>query len=932
MKRQQPPATTGFVRNEVDTITIGRGNATPPRTHLEPPVSTATTMPAGSADDLLLKVTPPRVPRNLLTRPRLLANDENLLERQVILVQAPAGFGKTSLLAQWRLEHLAHGVVVAWMSAQARDDVQRFAQALTMSVRVAAGRPTFGHTLLDAAPQAGLEGFTIWLAELAHTALNVVLVIDAADHLPPESREALVYILHNAPPNLRIVVAARPDEPLGVEDLVAYGHCLVLGPSTLRFQLEETLELVRSRLGTRIDNDTAARLHELTEGWPLGLQLALTVLAAAKDPRAEVAAMATHSGELRDHLVGLLLANLAPEDVDFLVRISILDYLHADLCRAVTGLDDAAARLEAMSRDTPVFVTAEKGDWLRFHTMAREVLRKHFEALPKKQQVDLHGRASAWYAGHGHLESAARHALASGQKAKAYELAERGLYEAFVTRGRQGAVQEWLALLPDAELARRPRLLLAGAWSLALSDRHEEAGRLVARILEQPDVDDTLRCECALILGGAAIFADEPDRFAELHDPWAEAPPLRDPLLLRIHANRTAFRTLLEGEPALARLRQQQAPLGYFDGALAYVNRWGEFIVGLSYLWEGQPLLAENLLHPTLASSEAELGRRNPSTCMLAALLAAAVWERDRPAEATALLANRLDVLERHGLPETTLLAYRTLARIAISQGEDHRAQELLTAMHAVGVARHLPRLRVASLLDQVRMHARRFRADTCRALCGQIDTLLAEPGLPEGALWRRSVDVLRDLAHGHAAIAAQDWRAGLEPLARAAAAAQKIQQTRLLIEIQALRAYALDRCGEKAQGTLRELMDLARSYGLLRVFADSHPALEEWVRETSRAGDADTAVHAPVAAPVPAPRQPAPARMIPSTALTPKEREVVTLLARNLSNKEIGLAMQVGEETIKWHVKNLFAKLDAGTRKQVVQRAHILGLLEPGT
>jgi len=897
-------------------------------TALAPPI------PYGFAEDLLLKVTPPRVPRHLLARPRLMAGAEALRDRPVILVQAPAGFGKTSLLAQWRLEHLAHGAVVAWVSAQARDDVQRLVQAFALAVRVAAGRPTFGHTLLDVEPPPGLEGVTSWLAELAHAALNVVLVVDTAEHLPPASLEALAYVLRNAPPNLRVVVAARSDTSLDVGDLVDYGHALVVGPAMLCFRLEETIELARGRLGARVDPDTAARLHDVTEGWPLGLQLALTILASAKDLRAEVAAMASHAGEVRDHLVGLLLANLAPADVDFLVRISVLDNLQPALCRAVTGVEDAAARLEAMGRDTPVFVAAEHGDWLRIHTLARDVLRARFEALPDKERKALHKRAAAWHSEHGQLEAAGRHALSAGQASMAYELAERSLYDSIVTRGRQGDVFAWLAHIPQPELDRRPRLLLAAAWSLATSDRHVEAGRLVQRILQHSEVDDPLRCECALILGGAAIFADEPDRFADLHDPWAESPPLQDPLMLRVHANRTAIRALLEGEPALARLRQQRAPGGHFDGKLAYVNRWGEFIVGLSYLWEGQALLAENLLHPTLAGAESELGRRSAFTCMIAAVLAAAMWERNRPAEAAALLANRLDVLERHGLPETVVLAYRTLARIAISQDEEHRALELYGAMHAVGVARNLPRLRVASLLDQVRLHARRYHADACRTLCAQIDAFLDDPDLAQGRLWRRSVDVLRALAHGYAALAAREWRQALTPLGRAEDLARGMQQTRFVLEIQALRAWALDQCGERAADAMREALDVSRSYGLQRVFADAHPDLEAWMLN---AGQVASTAPGAAATPPPAPH-PAPARETPvprasaSTALTPKEREVVALLARNLSNKEIGLAMQVGEETVKWHVKNLFAKLDAGTRKQVVQRAHILGLLDAGS
>ena len=850
----------------------------------------------------------------------------------MILVQAPAGFGKTLLLAQWRLEHLSRGAAVAWLSAQARDDPRRLVQSLALAVRVGSGRPTFGHTLLEATEQDGLEGITIWLAELAHAALDVVLVVDEADRLPAASREALAYLLRNAPPNLRTIVAARTDCQLDVDDLVAYGQCIEVGQATLRFRLDETMELVRSQLAMDVDNDTAARLHELTEGWPLGLQLALSAIAAGADARTAVSGMAGRGGELRDHLVGVLLANLDPVDVDFLTRTAILEHLHPDLCRAVTGSDDAPERLARLSGETPVFIVGEQSDWLRMHRLARETLRQRFAALPPSQQAQCHAGAAGWFDEHGLLESAARHALRAGLHDRAYELAERSLYESIMKHGRQGAVLEWLVHLPADEIDRRPRLLLAAAWSLALSERHEEAERLVARLASQ-GIDDALRCECALILGAAAIFADEPDRFAELHDPWAEAPPLEDPVLLHVHANRTAYRTLLEGEPALARLRQQQAPRGDFMDALGYVGRWGELIIGLTYLWEGQTLLAEKLLQPALASDESELGRRSRLACMLAALLAAAVWERDQPEEAAALLADRLDVLERSGLPEALLLAYRTMARIAVAEGAEHRAIELLGAMDAVGSARGLPRLRVASLSDQVRMHARRFRSQTCRDLCERIDVLLADPSLPQGPRWRRSTTILRDLALGYAAIAAQDWRGALEPLARVDDIAQALRQGRLHIEVLGLRAFVLDRCGERSQPLLREAVDLARAYGLMRVFDDAHPDLGDLVRKLTGAGS-DAGLGASVASP-PAQRA-LPERALPKPAtrpgmvLTAKEREVLDLLARNLSNKEIGRAMQAGETTIKWHVKNLFGKLDAGTRKEVVHRARILGLLPP--
>jgi len=882
------------------------------------------------ADDLLLRITPPRVPRHQVARPRLRSDHERLGGFPLILVQAPAGYGKTSLLAQWRREHLAQGRVVAWLSVQPSDDEMRLVQGLALAVRAAAGRPTFGHTVLEAAMPAGLEAVTVWLAEVAHSALDMVLIVDEADRLPPATRDALAYLLRNAPPNLRAVVAARTDCHFEIDDLITYGGATRIGPAELSFRLDETIELVRARFGTRVDRDTAARLHELAEGWPLGLQLAVTVMAAGGDPQAEVSVPSAQGGVLHDRFVNLLLANLDGADVAFLTRIAILDLLHPELCAAVAHTADAGERLARLARDTPVFAADEGSDWLRMHALARDELRRRFSQLPTSEQATLHGRAAEGLAARGLFEAAALHALAAGHREAAYELAERSLYESLMTRGGQGAVLEWLERLPSDEVDRRPRLLLAAAWSLALSERHDEASRFIDRILARDGADAALRCECALIQSGAAVYADDPDRFAALHDPWASDPPLTDPMLLQVHANRSAFRSLLDGEPALARLRQQHAPRGGRGEAQGYLGRWGDFIVGLSYLWEGQVLLAEKLLRPTLARAEGDLGRRSPFTCMLAAVLAAAIWERN-DSEAGALLANRLDVLERT-LPETVLLGYRTMARVAAAEGAENRALELLGALDATGLARGLPRLRIASLTEQVRLHARRFRAETCRDLCARIDSQLAAPDAPQGPLWRRNAVLLREAALAYAAIAAQEWRRAAELLARADALAQGVKLARLHIELLGLRAWVLDRCGEKSLPLLREAADVAAAYGLERVFDDAHPGLGDWARQALADGTAPAPIGpGPLAAPIGSAR-PAPrghARAVPNMVLTPKEREVLELLERNLSNKEIGLAMQVGEETIKWHMKNLFAKLDAGTRKQVVQRARLLGLLD---
>jgi LuxR family maltose regulon positive regulatory protein len=250
-------------------------------------------------------------------------------------------------------------------------------------------------------------------------------------------------------------------------------------------------------------------------------------------------------------------------------------------------------------------------------------------------------------------------------------------------------------------------------------------------------------------------------------------------------------------------------------------------------------------------------------------------------------------------------------------------------------VGRRLPRLCVASLAEQVRLHAGRYRTQTCDALVQRIDEIVVRESPRHGPLWHRPVAMLQALSRAHALVAARRWPESLEALAVALEQANAMKLGRYRIEIMVLQAYGLEQTGGQGRTLLLEAMNLANTFSLTRTLADAHPAIADWMRRVSEeaALEGRPVQAIPSARVVPLPVRPptdAP-RAVPSVVLTPKEREILELLGRNLSNKEIALAMSVGEETVKWHLKNLFDKLDASSRKHAVRRALVLGLLEGG-
>jgi LuxR family maltose regulon positive regulatory protein len=871
---------------------------------------------------LVLKTAAPKVPKNLLVRERLSMHAPELTGKSVIAVQAASGFGKTLLLAQWRREVLATGGVVAWLTIDPWDDEGLFAHGLAVAMQVASGRPRFGQSYLQAPDQRSgqHEALTGWLAEVVGLGAEVVLILDDV-HLLPEATaaNALLYLLHNAPANLKIVMAARKPLVLQVADLLSRGQYASLDVEALRFRRAETISLLSARFGARIGLDSCAQLHELTEGWPLGLQLAIAQVEKSPNIKEAIAKSFVRSGDIRRYFVESLVDRLQPRESDFLVNVSFLDALHPGLCDAITGDTDSGDILKHLSEATPIIGEGVGSVWRRIHPLAREFLNERFEALAEEHKRSLRERAVRWLAEQKIYEEAARLALHSGQMELAYELAEQCLYDVLKT-GQHFRVAAWVDRIPAQEIAHRPRLRLAVAWALALSERHIEAAQMVLPLMEDPSAEESARCESAEICSTAAFFADDLDRMQQVISPWLDHLSSYPDVLRMVGSNHRAMLAMWQGMPDKARYIFELAQV---DESLSggYAIGWRDWITGLSYLWEGQVVLAEESLRTSLAHAEETSGHRNPIAAMLSATLSAVLWDRNKQAEIAALLADRQDVIERHTAPDSIILSHITSARLAVSCGQERRAFEVLDRLFALGEIRSLPRLCISSLCEQMQLHALQGRAAACVALATRLDNLAPASDKSRWGMLQQVIQIQVALAHGHLYAVQNQWKQVLTEVDAALPIANTLRRGKDRIQLQLLKALALKRCGQDGEALLAEALSMTRMLGLERMLQDTHPDLESWAHQKDKA---------PVNSPAPVLDHKGPVTSLQHSALlTPKEREVLQLLARNMSNKEIALVMEIGGETVKWHLKNLFDKFDAANRKHLLHRAQMLGVVD---
>ena len=266
---------------------------------------------------LSLKITPPRVRAASLPRAWLARLFDRIRDRRVVVVCAPAGYGKTTLLAQWRREVLSERGYAGWLTLDERDDRARFMHGLVACLRDTMGNPQFGTEALEAVrgPEGETAAMTALLAGIVDAARPTVAFLDDAHLLPEATAQALLpYLLHNLPPNMQLVIGTRQALGLPLGEFAARGEYAEIGVEELRLRVDESIGFLRARFGARFDADACARINQCADGWPIALLLVTSVL--EHDPTLYFSAIAGQSPNIEHFFTETLLARLPPAHAD----------------------------------------------------------------------------------------------------------------------------------------------------------------------------------------------------------------------------------------------------------------------------------------------------------------------------------------------------------------------------------------------------------------------------------------------------------------------------------------------------------------------------------------------------------------------------------------------------------------------------------------
>jgi len=898
------------------------------------------------------------VPRSRggLPRPRLSERLDRGTASKLMLVSAPAGFGKTTLLTEW----LAAGPAgpaderpAAWLSLDRGDnDPVSFWTYVIAALRTAASGVGEGALALLQAPRSPpIETvLTVLLNDLGAVAGDIVLVLD--DYHVIDARDVqdgMAFLLDHLPPGLHVVIASRADPALPLARWRARGELAEIRAAELRFTPDEAAAYLNEMMGLQLTARDVAALEGRTEGWIAALQLAALSMQGRDDVAGFIAGFAGDDRYVVDYLAEEVLQRQSDRVQAFLLQTSILGRLSGPLCDAVTGQGGGKAMLEALDRGNLFLVPLDdRRRWYRYHHLFADVLQARLLDEQPGQVPDLHRRASVWYEQNGEPSVAISHALAAEDFGRAADLVELAIPVMSKTR-QEATVRGWLEAIPDEVVRVRPVLIVAFAWVLLSVGEFESVeGRL-------RDAERWLDATTGTGAGSPAppaemVVANEEEyrrlpATIELYRA-AQALARSEPLGAIRHARRALDLAPEDDHRGRASASGLMGLAFWTSGDLeAGQSAWAECIAGLrraghiadifgcaialADIWLAQGRLGEAMrtYEQALQRAPEQGGPVLRGTADMYVGMSEVDRERDNLHAATRHLLTSQELGEHNGLPQNQYRWRVAMARIRQAEGDLAGALELLNEAERLYMGDMFPNVRPVPAL--------------------KARVWIAQGSLSEALGWAHeqglSVDddlsYLREFEHITLARvllaryegerAERSLHEATRLLERLLLAAEEGGRTGRVIEILVLRALAHQRLGDipAALACLERAMTLAEPEGYVRVFIDEGPPIASLLQAAAKQGIARNYVRRLLAA-VSETEHDSPIKQALIEPLSERELDVLRLLGTDLDGPDIARELTVSLNTVRTHTKHIYAKLAVTNRRAAVRRAQELDLL----
>ena len=894
----------------------------------------------------------------LVSRPSLIERLDQGIQRKLTLVSAPAGFGKSTVLAEWVAGTPASGRPAAWVSLdQSDNDPALFwAYFITALQTVHSGLGESTLSLLRSPQPPPIESvLTTLINEINAIGDDFAFILDdyhAVDAQPVHS--AMAFLLEHLPPQMHLVIASRSDPPLPLARLRGRGELAELRSADLRFTPDEAAAFFNDVMGLDLSARDVAALETRTEGWIAGLQLAALSMQGREDVAGFIAAFSGDDRYIVDYLVEEVLQRQPERVRSFLLQTSVLGRLSGPLCDAVTDQEEGKVLLEALERGNLFVVPLDdKRHWYRYHHLFADVIHAHAMEEQPDQVPTLHRRASQWYDQNGFPADAVRHALAAGDYERAAGLIELA-WPAMLRSSQDATWLGWVKALPDELVRARPVVSAGYAFTLLIGGELEAA---------EVRLQDAERC------------LDAPADMSDL---------LEDPSAEMVVVDEEQFRSL-PATIASARAFHAQA-LGDIPSVEKYAQLALELLPEDSYFERAMPAgilaLASwakgdlDAAHRLIADSMANLrATGNISFAIGGAFILADIrMTQGCLHDALSTIEQSLQLATEHGEPvlRGTADLHLGLSEVHIEQGDLEAAKQHLLTSEELGeqaaqdayqydwpVAR--ARLKEAQgdpdgaldLLDEAeRVYTGGVVPDLRPVAAMKTRVWVTQGRLTEAQGWVRerglSVDdelsYLREFEHVTLARvliaryksdrADRSIHEAMGLLERLLKEAEGGARTRSVIEILVLQALAHQALGNitPALVPLERALALAEPQGYVRIFVDEGDAMRDLLRQAAARGVASSYTRRllpafeKAAQTVSAPVKAEAAEL--AEPLTGREIEILRLIPAGMRNQEIADQLFISLSTVKRHIANAYGKLGVSHRTEAVARANELNLL----